>query len=117
MKLTSAETRFLTALLREHNQSGCRGPAHDLLRQHAYPDAPISGAGSLAFAYDAIPLSALLLRDCRDLQEIDDFVRRGPRITDPVWPWSSAAEYHARLEEAKGEHPSPVTTDASAKRR
>ena len=35
MKLTHAEIQFLTALLREHNQNGCRGPAHDLLRQQA----------------------------------------------------------------------------------
>jgi len=43
MKLTSKETRFLTSLAREHNQSGCRGPAHDLLRKHVYPDAPREG--------------------------------------------------------------------------
>src|SRR5260370_28108778 len=48
MKLTSKETRFLSALAREHNQSGCRGPAHELLRKHVYPDAPREGPGSLA---------------------------------------------------------------------
>lgn len=116
MKLTPAETRFLTALLREHNQNGCRGPAHDLLRKHAYPEAPDGGAGSLAFAYDVVPLSGLLLRDFHDLQQIDDFVRREPRIPDPAWPWSSATEYHQRLAEAKLERAAPVTHSAGAKR-
>jgi hypothetical protein len=107
MKLTPDEARFLTALLREQNQAGCRGPAHDLLRRHAYPEAPLSGPGSLAFSYEAVPLTGLLLRDFQDLQEIDDFVRRGPPIPDPVWPWSSAAEYFARLEEARRAYPEP----------
>jgi hypothetical protein len=104
MKLSPKEARFLTALAREQNQSGCRGPAHDLLRRHAYPDAPRRGPGSLAFAYEAVPLSALLFQDFKDLQEIDDFLRQGERIADPEWPWSSAEEYRARLEEARREH-------------
>jgi hypothetical protein len=109
MNLTPPEIRFLTALLREQNQTGCRGPAHDLLRQHAYPDAPLTGPGSLAFSYEAVPLTSLLLRGFHDLQELDDFVRQGERITDAEWPWSSASEYQARLEiarkEAAGEQP------------
>ena len=82
MKLTSAESRFLTALAREQNQTGCRGPAHDLLRQHAYPDAPVMGPGSLAFAYEAVPLTGLLVEHYQSLQEIDDFLRQGERIKE-----------------------------------
>ena len=103
MKLTPNEARFLTALAREQNQTGCKGPAHDLLRQHVYPDAPLTGAGSLAFSYDAVPLTSVLLADCKDLQEIDDFLRVSDRITDLEWPWSSAEEYRTRLEEARAE--------------
>src|SRR5271157_1653850 len=76
MILTTTEARFLSALAREQNQAGCRGPAHDLLRARAYPDAPRTGAGSLAFSYEAVPLTALLLRDCTDLAQIDEFLRR-----------------------------------------
>jgi hypothetical protein len=86
MKLTTEEARFLTALAREQNQTGCRGPAHDLLRQNAYPDAPRTGPGSLAFAYEAVPLTGLLFRDFTDVQPIDDFLRQGERITDLRWP-------------------------------
>ena len=107
MKLTPAEARFLTALLREQNQTGCRGPAHDLLRRHAYPEAPNSGPGSLAFSYEAVPLTGLLLRDFQDLQEIDDFLRREPLVTNPVWPWASAADYRAWLDEARRACPEP----------
>jgi hypothetical protein len=103
MKLTLAEVRFLTALLREQNQSGCRGPAHEQLRAWAYPEAPRTGPGSLAFAYEAVPLTSLLLKEMTDLQAIDDFVRGEKPITDPVWPWASAAEYRARLDEARKE--------------
>jgi hypothetical protein len=101
MKLTPREVRFLTALAREQNQTGCRGLAHELLRTHAYPDAPRAGAGSLAFAYEAVPLTGVLLRDCKDLEEIDEFLGKGPLIRDPEWPWASAAAYRSRLEEAK----------------
>jgi hypothetical protein len=101
MKLSEKEIPFLTALAREQNQSGCRGPAHDLLRAHAHPDAPRTGPGSLAFSYEAVPLTSLLLRGFIDLQAIDDFLRHGERIADPVWPWSSAVEYRARLAEAR----------------
>lgn len=101
MKLSPKEARFLTALAREQNQTGCRGPAHDLLRQHVYPSAPREGPGSLAISYETVPLTSLLLQDFKDLQEIDDFLRRGEPIPAPEWPWSSAAEYQARLEEAK----------------
>jgi hypothetical protein len=103
MNLTSQEIRFLTALPREQNQTGCQGPAHDLLRRHAYPDAPRTGPGSLAFSYEAVPLTSLLLRSFHDLQEIDDFVRRGERIRDPEWPWSSEEAYRVRLDEARRE--------------
>src|SRR3712207_1885280 len=101
MKLTAREAKFLTALAREQNQTGCRGPAHDLLRKHAYPEAPREGPGSLAFSYEAVPLTGLLLRDCKDLEEIDAFLCRGARVTAPEWPWSSAEEYRARLAEAQ----------------
>jgi hypothetical protein len=101
MKLTPEEVTFLTALAREQNQTGCRGPAHDLLRQHAYPDAPLTGPGSLAFSYEAVPLTGLLVGHFKDLQEIDDFLRRGDRILEVRWPWVSAAEYRARLAEAR----------------
>jgi hypothetical protein len=101
MRLTAKETLFLTALVREQNQSGCRGPAHDLLRQHAYPDAPRTGAGSLAFSYEAVPLTSLLLMDFPDLQAIDDFVRRGEPEDAPEWPWETADEFRARLREAR----------------
>ncbi len=104
MNLTAAEARFLTALAREHNQSGCKGPAHDLLRRHAYPGAPLTGPGALAFSYDAVPLTALLVKRCTDLQEIDDFLRKDEKITDPQWPWKSAEEYDRRLNEARQEH-------------
>ena len=101
MNLTPEEAQFLTALAREQNQTGCRGPAHDLLRQHAYPDAPLTGAGSLAFSYEAIPLTTLLVRHCKDLQEIDDFLRRDEPIRAVRWPWGSADEYRVRLAEAR----------------
>lgn len=104
MKLTADETRFLTALLREQNQSGCRGPAHDLLRQNAYPDAPLTGPGSLAFAYEAVPLTGLLLKGFTDLQALDDFVRQGETASDLRWPWSSSQEYQNRLQEAREAH-------------
>jgi hypothetical protein len=103
VKLTLRESQFLTALAREQNQSGCRGPAHELLRKYAYSETPREGPGSLAFSYEAVPLTSLLLRNFKSIQEIDDFLRREDRIPDPVWPWSSAEEYFARLEEAKRE--------------
>jgi hypothetical protein len=103
MDLTPGESRFLTALAREQNQTGCRGPAHDLLRKHVYAHAPISGPGSMAFSYDAVPLINVLLKNFKNLQEIDDFLRQGERITDPQWPWFSAEEYRVRLALARGE--------------
>lgn len=101
MNLTASESRFLTALAREQNQTGCRGPAHELLRKYAYPQAPTEGRGALAFSYEAVPLTSLLLKDCRDLDEVDRVLREGELIPDPEWPWTSAEEYRARLEEAK----------------
>lgn len=101
MKLTRQDIQFLTALAREQNQTGCRGPAHELLRKHAYPDAPRQGPGSLVFSYEAAPLMGMLVKDFTDLQELDSFLRKEDRITNPQWPWSSAAEYRDRLEEAK----------------
>jgi hypothetical protein len=103
MTLTEKEARFLTALAREQNQTGCHGPAHDLLRARAYPGAPLTGPGSLAFSYEAVPLTGLLLRDFTDLAQIDEFLRRKEPIADPEWPWADAAEYRARLEEARRE--------------
>jgi hypothetical protein len=114
MKLTPKETRFLTALTREQNQTGCRGPAHDLLRRYAYPQAPLTGRGSLAFSYDAVPLIGVLLKDISDLEALDDFLRRGEPIADPEWPWASAEEYRARLEEAKRECRPALPTDIPA---
>jgi hypothetical protein len=101
MTLTVPESLFLTALAREQNQTGCQGPAHDLLRKHVYPDAPLAGPGSLAFSYEAVPLTGLLLEDMPDLQAIDDFLRKCARIANPAWPWSSAQEFKVRLEEAR----------------
>jgi hypothetical protein len=101
MKLTTEEIKFLTTLAREQNHTGCRGPAHDLLRQHAYPDAPLTGPGSLAFSYVAVPLTGPLVGHFKDLQEIDDFLRGGERIAEVRWPWASAADYRARLAEAR----------------
>src|SRR5438309_5964006 len=101
MQLTPAEGRFLTALLREQNQTGCRGPAHDLLRLHAYPEAPVTGPGSLAFSYETVPLTGLLVEHYQSLQEIDDFLGRRECLTELLWPWSSAEEYQARLAEAR----------------
>ena len=92
MQLSAKETWFLTALCREQNQSGCRGPAHDLLRRHAYPEVPTTGPGSLAFTYETVPLTSLLLRQFTDLQQIDDFLRHQKLIADPEWPWSSLGE-------------------------
>jgi hypothetical protein len=103
MELTSAEVRFLTALAREQNQSGCRGPAHELLRKNVYPHAPASGPGSLAFSYEAVPLVQFILKDKKNLQEIDDFLRQGNLIADAEWPWASAEEFRGRLAEAKRE--------------
>ncbi|MCC6417804.1 MAG: hypothetical protein IT429_06095 [Gemmataceae bacterium] len=103
MKLTPDEVQFLTALAREQNQAGCRGPAHELLRRHAYPEAPRTGPGSLAFAYEAVPLTSLLLDPIADLQEMDDFLRKGERLLEPRWPWASAEDYRARLAEASRE--------------
>jgi hypothetical protein len=101
MKLTASEERFLTALLREQSQAGCRGPAHDLLRKHGYPGAPRTGPGSLAFAYDVVPLSSLVLQPLVDLEQIDDFLRKGESIAGPEWPWTCADEFRSRLDEAK----------------
>lgn len=103
MNLTTSEIRFLTALAREQNQTGCRGPAHDLLRQHAYPEAPREGPGSLAFSYEAVPLTGLLFRDLKDLEENAAFLREEEPNPNPEWPWSSAEDYTARLAEAKNE--------------
>ncbi len=111
MQLTAKEARFLTALAREQNQTGARGPAHDLLRARAYPDAPLTGPGSLAFSYDAVPLTGLLVRDFTDLSQIDEFLCRGELIPDPVWPWTDAIEYHARLEDARQAIAVPATAD------
>jgi hypothetical protein len=47
-----------------------------------------------------VPLTSILLREFKDLQEIDDFLRRGEPIRDPEWPWASADEYRLRLEQA-----------------
>src|ERR1700736_392517 len=101
MKLTPKEARFLTALTREQNQTGCRGPAHDLLRQHAYPNAPTSGPGSLESSYEMVPLTSPLLKDCNDLEAMDDFLRVQQTFKNPEWPWSSPDEFRARLEEAR----------------
>lgn len=103
MRLTADEIRFLTALIREQNQTGCRGPAHDLLRQNAYPRAPLSGPDSLAFSYEAVPFTSLLVKEYTDLQQIDDFLRKGKRIDDPQWPWASPEQFRARLDEARRE--------------
>ncbi len=103
MKLTSEEARFLTALLREQNQSGCRGPAHDLLRSNAYPNAPLIGPGAIAFSYETVPLTSLLLREFTDLQQIDDFLHKVEPVAGLGWPWPSATEYQARLELARRE--------------
>jgi hypothetical protein len=100
MKLTPKEALFLTALAREQNQTGCKGPAHDLLRRYAFPDAPTSGEGSLAFSYEVVPLTGLLPKDCNDLEEIDDFLRAQARLMNPEWPWTSAQEFRTRLAEA-----------------
>ncbi|HKI32461.1 MAG TPA: hypothetical protein VKA46_11375 [Gemmataceae bacterium] len=109
MTLTENDARFLTALAREQNQRGCRGPAHDLLRTHAYPDAPLTGPGSLAFSYEAVPLTGLLLHHFTDLAQIDEYLRGGELIPDPEWPWATAAEYRARLEEAQRGTSVPAT--------
>ena len=101
MKLSAQESRFLTALAREQNQTGCRGPAHEILQREAYSDVPRQGAGSLAFSYEAIPLTGMLVNEMRSLEEIDDFFCKRPLITDPEWPWTDGAEYLARLAEAK----------------
>ena len=103
MKLSPAETQFLTALIREQNQTGCRGPAHDLLRRHVYPDAPLTGPGSLTFAYDAVPLTSMLLQDFTDLQTLDDFLRKSEATAEVRWPWPSAEAYRAALERARRE--------------
>jgi hypothetical protein len=103
MDLTPAEIQFLTALVREQNQTGCRGPAHDLLRTRLYPDAPTSGPGSLTFSYEAVPLTSMLLRDMKDLDEIDNFLRMGERNDSPSWPWNSPHEFRARLAQARQE--------------
>lgn len=113
MKLSDREARFLTALAREQNQIGCRGPAHDVLTQHVYPDVPRSGPSSIAFSYDAVPLIGILLRDFKDLQSINEFLRKDERITDPEWPWSSAEEYRAKLEQARREAPTQPTCEMS----
>jgi len=107
MILNTTEARFLTALAREQNQTGCQGPAHELLRLHAFPNVPRKGPGSLAFSYETVPLIGILLRETKDLQEIDDFLRGGELDTDPKWPWSSDEEFRARLEEARGEWREP----------
>jgi hypothetical protein len=48
-----------------------------------------------------VPLAGVLLKEFTDLQALDDFLRKEERIPDPEWPWASAEEYFARLEEAR----------------
>ena len=103
MTLTASETAFLTALLREQNQAGCRGPAHDLLRANAYPQVPNTGRDSLGFAYEVVPLTGMLLIDFDDLEAIDRFARKADLIQDVRWPWTSPEEFRQRLEEARRE--------------
>lgn len=86
MNLNTNEAQFLTALAREQNQTGCRGPAHDLLRQHAYPDAPRGGPGSLAFAYEAVPLIGVLLKEFQDLQRSTISSAKAKGIPTPNGP-------------------------------
>jgi hypothetical protein len=73
------------------------------LRENAYPQTPLAGPGSLAFAYDAVPLTSVLLQEFTDLQVIDDFLRKAEAPVVSVWPWVSGDDYHARLEEARRE--------------
>jgi hypothetical protein len=115
MTLSDREIQFLTTLAREHNRTGCRGPAHDLLRRHVYPNAPRSGPGSLAFAYEAVPLFGVLLRGFTDLESIDEFLHRTEPRIEPDWPWSSAEEYLNRLADARNEsiRPDPPLTSAA----
>jgi hypothetical protein len=101
MMPTPGEARFLLALLREQSQNGCRGPAHDLLRRHRYPDAPRTGPKSLAFAYEVIPLTSLVLEGCQDLQAVDDTLRHEEPISEVEWPWASVDDFRARLQEAR----------------
>jgi hypothetical protein len=103
MRLTPSESRYLTALAREQAQAGCRGPAHDLLRRHAYPDAPHSGKGSLAFSYEMVPLIEVLLRNQTDLQQLDDYLRKGELDPKSLWPWDSVEQFRSRLAEARTE--------------
>jgi hypothetical protein len=81
---------------------------------HVNADAPRSGPGSLAFSYDAVPLIGLSLGEFQDLQQIDDFLRRGERNASPAWPWSSGEEYRARLKEARQELDARAAAVASA---
>ena|SRR5437660_10332173 len=103
MRLTAEEIVYLTALAREQAQTGCRGRAHDLLRENVFSEAPRSGKGSLAYSYAVGPLVNLLLRDFHELEELDRFLRQGPISANPGWPWHSAKEFHSRLEEARKE--------------
>ncbi len=104
MELTPKEAQFLTVLLREQNQTGCKGPAHDFLRKHAYPNVPLTGRGSLAFSYELVHLTSFLLDDFPDLEQIDSFLRTDITPLEPKWPWASADEFRTRLEEARKEH-------------
>ena len=45
----------------------------------------------------------VVLRPLQDLQRLDDFLRKEERIPNPQWPWASAEEFRARLEEARRE--------------
>ena len=101
MRLTGKEEKFLIALAREQNQSGCKGPAHDLLRRHIFPDAPLDGPHSLAFSYEVVPLTTICLRDYEDLEALDEFVRKNERVSDPEWPWTSNEHFRERLQEAR----------------
>jgi hypothetical protein len=83
------------------------------LRRHAYPDAPLTGPGSIAFSYETVPLTSLLLRAFTDLQQIDDFLRQDEPVAGLTWPWSSATEYRDRLEQARKDWAVPARAESA----
>jgi hypothetical protein len=55
-----------------------------------------------------VPLIGILLRETKDLQEIDDFLRGGELDANPPWPWFNSEEFRARLAEAREEWREPA---------
>jgi hypothetical protein len=87
MKLTQDEPEFLSAWAREESEPECYGsPAHQLQLAHN-----VSGGH----------LIALIKAWTRSEGKKDRDILQAAATTQPRWPWSSSAEFDARLKQAR----------------